>query len=67
MEAFQAITTKHADLLAYGNRDDRVWYETLEKVDRFLSDNGKRPGQTAKDPEEKRLGQWLAFNLTALR
>jgi hypothetical protein len=42
------------------------WYETLEKVDRFLSDNGKRPREkTAKDPEEKRLGQWLAVTLTA--
>jgi hypothetical protein len=32
----------------------------LEKVDRFLSDNGKRPIQKAKDPEEKRLGVWLS-------
>jgi hypothetical protein len=55
MEAFQVVTTKCADLFDEG-RDDRVWYETLEKVDRFLSDNGKRPGKTAKDPEEKRLG-----------
>jgi hypothetical protein len=35
------------------------WHDTLEKVDRFLSDNGKRPSTTAKNPEEKRLGQWL--------
>jgi hypothetical protein len=64
MEAFQAITSKHADLLAYG---DDVWYDTLEKVDRFLGDNGKRPSQTARNPEEKRLGRWLSFTLTALR
>jgi hypothetical protein len=32
----------------------------LEKVDKFLSDNGKRPQNDAKNPEEKRLGQWLA-------
>jgi hypothetical protein len=32
------------------------WYDMLEKVDKFLSENGKRPGKTAKDPEEKRLG-----------
>jgi hypothetical protein len=38
------------------------WYEMLEKVDKFLSDNGKRPqpSQHAKDPEEKRLGIWLS-------
>jgi hypothetical protein len=43
------------------------WHEMLEKVDRFLSDNGKRPSTTAKNPEEKRLGQWLAVTLTAQR
>jgi hypothetical protein len=45
------------------------WYETLEKLDRFLSDNGKRPrdGKTAKDLEEKRLGQWLSNEITKLR
>jgi hypothetical protein len=35
------------------------WHEMLEKLDRFLNDNGKRPSQHAKDPKEKRLGQWL--------
>jgi hypothetical protein len=55
MEAFQVVTTKYADLFDEG-RDDRVWYDTLEKVDRFLSDNGKRPSHGAKNPEEKRLG-----------
>jgi ribosomal protein S18 len=40
MEAFQTLTTKHADLFDE-DKVDRVWYETLEKVDRFLSDNGK--------------------------
>jgi hypothetical protein len=59
MEAFQAITTKHADLFDE-DKADRVWYDTLEKVDKFLSDNGKRPQNLAKDPEEKRLGQWLS-------
>jgi hypothetical protein len=59
MEAFQALTAKYADLFDEG-RDDRVWYDMLEKVDRFLNDNGKRPSRTAKDPEEKRLGQWLS-------
>jgi two-component sensor histidine kinase len=64
MEAFQAITTKYADLLAYG---DEVWHDMLEKVDRFLSDNGKRPSSEAKDPEEKRVGQWLTSRLVDLR
>jgi hypothetical protein len=66
MEAFQVVTTKCADLFDEG-RDDRVWYETLQKVDKFLSDNGKRPSQTAKDPEEKRVGQWLTSRLVDLR
>jgi hypothetical protein len=44
-----------------------VWYDTLEKVDRFLSDNGKRPLITAKDPEEKRLGIWLSRVITDSR
>jgi hypothetical protein len=44
-----------------------VWYDTLEKVNTFLNDNGKRPQNNAKDPEEKRLGQWLANQITALR
>jgi hypothetical protein len=35
------------------------WYDTLEKVGKFLSDNGKRPSRHAKDPEEKHLGSWL--------
>jgi hypothetical protein len=55
MEAFQTLTTKYTDLFDEG-RDDRVWYDNLKKVDRFLSDNAKRPRKTAKDPEEKRLG-----------
>jgi hypothetical protein len=58
MEAFQVVTTKCADLFDE-DKADRVWYEMLEKVDKFLSDHGKRPSQHAKDPEEKRLGQWL--------
>jgi hypothetical protein len=43
------------------------WHEMLEKVDRFLSDNGKRPSSEAKDPEEKRLGIWLSNEITKLR
>jgi predicted neuraminidase len=66
MEAFQVITTKYADLFDE-DKADRVWHETLEKIDKFLSDNGKRPGQTAKDLEEKHLGQWLVSNLTDSR
>jgi hypothetical protein len=55
MEAFQVVTAKYADLFDE-DKADRVWYDMFEKVDRFLSDNGKRPSRTAKDPEEKRLG-----------
>jgi predicted neuraminidase len=55
MEAFQTLTTKYADLFDE-DKADRVWYEMLEKVNKFLSDNGKRPRNLAKDPEEKRLG-----------
>jgi hypothetical protein len=55
MEAFQTITSKYADLFDE-DRDNRVWYETLEKIDRFLSENGKRPSHGAKNLEEKRLG-----------
>jgi hypothetical protein len=64
MEAFQAVTVKYADLFDE-DKADRMWYDTLEKVDRFLSDNGKRPqpSQHAKDPEEKRLGSWLTGRL----
>jgi hypothetical protein len=36
------LIAKYANLFDEG-RDDRVWYDTLEKVDRFLSDNDKRP------------------------
>jgi hypothetical protein len=32
-----------------------------------LSDNGKRPQPNAKDPEEKRLGQWLSSEITKSR
>jgi hypothetical protein len=68
MEAFQALTAKYADLFDE-DRDDRVWYDMIEKVNTFLNDNGKRPrdGKTAKDPEEKRLGQWLSSNITDSR
>jgi hypothetical protein len=59
MEAFQTIITKYADLFDE-DKADKVWYDTLEKLDKFLSDNDKRPNkETAKDPEEKRLGIWL--------
>jgi hypothetical protein len=32
-----------------------------------LDDNGKRPQNNAKDPEEKRLGSWLSNEITKLR
>jgi hypothetical protein len=43
------------------------WYDMLEKVDKFLSENGKRPSTTAKNPEEKRLGRWLSSEITKSR
>jgi hypothetical protein len=42
------VTAKYAELFDE-DKADKVWYDTLEKLDQFLSDNGKRPSQNAKD------------------
>jgi len=37
-----------------------IWYNTLEKVKKYINDNKKRPPGCGKDKEIKTLGQWLS-------
>jgi len=40
---------------------EEQWQETLQKVKQFIDTNsGRWPSAGAKDPEEKRLGQWVS-------
>ena len=39
---------------------EELWRFTLEKVKRFIFINKKRPNIKSKNPEEKKLGQWLS-------
>ena len=39
---------------------EELWRFTLEKVKKFINENKKRPNVKSKNPEEKKLGQWLS-------
>jgi hypothetical protein len=40
--------------------NDIVWYNTLEKVKKYIDENKKRPSCMSKDKEIKTLGVWIS-------
>ena len=39
---------------------DEVWDENLNKAEKYIRDNNKRPSENSKDKDEKYLGQWIS-------
>ncbi len=54
--AWCAFKIKHGKLL---KTRLELWYENLEKVDKYIIDNEKRPSQHSKDGDTKYLGTWI--------
>ena len=39
--------------------NDEIWMENHQKMCEFIDEKGRRPSDHSKDPEEKRLGNWV--------
>jgi superfamily II DNA or RNA helicase len=58
---WEKFVEKYKDLLL---TDDEIWEQNFERLGQFLNDKKKRPSQTSKDVNEKRLGKWLSHQQT---
>jgi hypothetical protein len=46
-------------------RPDQIWKDTLRLVTAFHSAHGRFPARSGKDPDERALGAWLAYQRNA--
>ena len=44
--------------------NETIWYDTLEKVKKYINKNDQRPSAGSKDPETKILGTWIGTQVT---
>jgi len=54
---WKAFTSKYSEYLM---SSEEQWELNLEECGKFMDKNEKRPSQNSKNPEEKRLGQWIS-------
>jgi late competence protein required for DNA uptake (superfamily II DNA/RNA helicase) len=43
--------------------NETTWINTLERVKKYINTNNKRPAKNSKNPDEKKLGQWISNQL----
>jgi polyhydroxyalkanoate synthesis regulator protein len=53
---WEEFITKHSKLF---QSNDEMWIESLKAVDKYITDNGKRPSNKSKDEDIKKLGSWI--------
>jgi hypothetical protein len=59
-ERYNAWTQFLKDYDEYFKSYDKIWNENLDKVNVFILKYNKRPLQSSKNAEEKRLGLWIS-------
>ncbi len=52
---------KDLDGVIVGFKSVASWYENLEKVKKYIDENGKRPTETSKDHNIAKIGRWIAI------
>ena len=39
--------------------NEEKWVDNMNKCQEYITENNKRPSQSSKDPEIKKLGSWI--------